>query len=148
MKLGLTVSVVLVAAILIFGKYLMAMFTSTPEVIDLSMRMMRTVALGYVAMAVTQILSGAMRGAGDTVTPMWISIINTVIIRAPLAYLLVGLSRSEENPVGEPLMLFVSLLVAWLAGALLTFIMYRKGGWKTKAYRTIETKAELADKSE
>jgi len=112
------------------------------------MRMMRTVSLGYVAMAVTQILSGAMRGAGDTVTPMWISIINTVIIRAPLAYLLVWLSRTEENPVGEPLMLFVSLLAAWLAGAVLTFIMYRKGSWKVKAYRTIDTRAEAADRAE
>ena len=148
MKLGLTVSVVLVGAILLFGKYLMAMFTSTPEVIDLSMRMMRTVALGYVAMAVTQILSGAMRGAGDTVTPMWISIVNTVIVRAPLAYLLVGLSRTPENPVGEPLMLFISLLVAWLVGAALTFIMYLKGGWKNKAYNTIESKADIADKAE
>lgn len=71
LKLGLSVSVVLVALILFFGRYLMEMFTSTPEVIDTGMHMMRILAIGYVAMAVTQILSGVMRGAGDTMTPMW-----------------------------------------------------------------------------
>lgn len=32
----------------------------------------------YIAMAVTQSLSGVMRGAGDTMTPMWISLVTTV----------------------------------------------------------------------
>ena len=45
-------------------------------------------------------------------------------------------------------MLFVSLRAAWLVGALLTFIMYRKGSWKAKAYRTIDSKADAADKGE
>ena len=76
--MGLSVSVVLVGLILIFGKYLMLMFTSTPEVIDLGQRMLRTLALGYIAMAVTQVLSGVMRGAGDTMTSMWISIITKI----------------------------------------------------------------------
>lgn len=49
LKLGLSVSVVLVALILFFGRYLMEMFTSTPEVIDTGMHMMRILAIGYVA---------------------------------------------------------------------------------------------------
>ena len=54
LKLGLSVSVVLVALILFFGRYLMEMFTSTPEVIDTGMHMMRILAIGYIAMAVTR----------------------------------------------------------------------------------------------
>ena len=50
LKLGLSVSVVLVALILFFGRYLMEMFTSTPEVIDTGMHMMRILAIGYIAM--------------------------------------------------------------------------------------------------
>ena len=84
MKLGVSVSVVLVGLILLFGRYLMQLFTKTPEVIALGTRMLFILAVGYVAMAVTQIFSGVMRGAGDTMTPMWISIITTVIIRMPL----------------------------------------------------------------
>ena len=123
---GLGIAVALVAAILIFGKYLMGMFTSTAEVVELGVHMMQILAVGYVAMGVTQSLSGVMRGAGDTMTPMWISIITTVVIRTPLAYLLAYLTGSPDS-------LFISLLISWVMGAVLTSIMYRRGGWKRKA---------------
>ncbi len=133
--MGLSVSVVLVGLILIFGKYLMLMFTSTPEVIDLGQRMLRTLAVGYIAMAVTQVLSGVMRGAGDTMTSMWISIITTVVIRVPVAYGLEFLTRPEGGVMGSgtPDPLFLSLLISWVAGAILTTIAYLRGKWKKKA---------------
>ncbi len=62
LKLGLLVSIVLVGLILLFGHHLMRAFTSTPEVIELGQQMLFTLSVGYVAMAVTQILSGVMRG--------------------------------------------------------------------------------------
>lgn len=133
MKIGLAVSVVLVVAILIFGRSLMTMFTDTERVIDLGMRMMQLLAVGYVAMAVTQILSGVMRGAGDTMTPMWISIITTVVIRVPIAYGLAFLTRTPELTTGSPYALFISLLSSWVLGAVITAIFYRKGGWKKKS---------------
>lgn len=126
MKIGLGVSVVLVAAILVFGRYLMEMFTSTERVVQLSVHMMRILAVGYVAMAVTQILSGVMRGAGDTMTPMWISMITTIAIRVPTAYILAAVLKSPDS-------LFISLLVSWLMGAVLTTIAYRVGRWKKKS---------------
>ncbi|MBQ7815972.1 MAG: MATE family efflux transporter, partial [Oscillospiraceae bacterium] len=81
--LAVGVSAVITAIILLFGNILMYAFTDTAELVDLSMRMMRILAVGYIAMAVTQCLSGIMRGAGDTVSPMWISIFTTVIVRVP-----------------------------------------------------------------
>ena len=101
MKIGLIFIAALVACILIFGEFLLRMFTSTPEVIDLGVSMLRVLALGYLAVAVTQILSGVMRGAGDTMTPMWISIITTVILRVPIAYGIAYLTRTEASPVGS-----------------------------------------------
>lgn len=131
--LSVLFSATITALILIFGKYLMGIFTETEELVNLSMRMMRILAFGYVVMALIQSLSGVMRGAGDTVTPMWISIIQTFFLRMPLAYLLVYLSRSPEYPIGRCEMLYVSLLVAWIIGAILTLIFYRRGKWKGKA---------------
>ena len=127
------ISAVITALILLFGKGLMGVFTTTPELIDLSFRMMKILAPGYIAMEVTQCLSGIMRGAGDTVTPMWISIVNTILIRVPLASGLVALSRTPELPQGNCAMMFVSLLITWIIGAFLTFILYRTGRWKKKA---------------
>ena len=131
--LSVAVSAVLVALILFFGRYLMGIFTNTEELIDLSMSLMRILAVGYVAMAVIQTLTGVMRGAGDTVTPMWLSIVQTIGIRMPLAYLFCFLTRSPEFPKGHQEMIYVSLLVSWLAGAVLSAIFYKKGKWKEKS---------------
>lgn len=72
----------------------MGIFTSTTELVDLSFYMMRILAVGYIAMAVTQSLSGVMRGAGDTMTPMWISLFTTVVVRVPVAYGISWLTRT------------------------------------------------------
>ncbi len=84
-------------------------------------------------MAVTQSLSGVMRGAGDTMTPMWISLITTVAIRVPLAYGISFLTRTPELPNGAYQCIWISLLGSWVIGAAITFFFYKKGGWKKKA---------------
>ncbi|MBQ8821959.1 MAG: MATE family efflux transporter [Lachnospiraceae bacterium] len=121
------------AIILIFGKYLMGIFTDTTELVEFSSSMMRILAVGYIAMAVTQSLSGVMRGAGDTMTPMWISLATTIAIRVPLAYGIAYLTRTPENPTGSYLCLFISLLTSWVMGAVITTFFYLKGNWKKKA---------------
>lgn len=132
--MGVGVSIVLTTAILIFGETMMRWFSDTEEVILLGMRMMRIIAVGYVAMAVTQVLSGVMRGAGDTVTPMWISLITTVAIRVPVAYGWAYLTRTGEAlSTGSPDSIFFSLLISWVLGAVLTAIFYRMGKWRNKA---------------
>jgi putative MATE family efflux protein len=132
-KIAVGVAVFLTAIILLFGHHLMNIFTTTPELVRLSMRMMRILAVGYVAMAITQCLSGVMRGAGDTMTPMWISVITTVLLRVPTAYGITYLTRSELYPAGRPESVFISLLVSWTLGALITALYYRKGAWRNKA---------------
>ena len=111
----------------------MGIFTKTPELVELSRDMMGILAVGYIAMAVTQSLSGVMRGAGDTMTPMWISIITTVLIRVPVAYGIAFLTRSADFPGGRQECVFISLLISWLLGAALTFFFYKRGRWKDKA---------------
>ena len=84
-------------------------------------------------MAVTQSLSGVMRGAGDTMTPMWISLASTIAIRIPLAYGISWMTRTPELPHGRFECIAVSLLISWILGALLTLVFYRKGKWRSKA---------------
>ena len=131
--IALGTSAVITLLILVFGKNLMAIFTDTSELVTLSANMMKILAVGYLAMAITQSLSGVMRGAGDTMTPMWISMITTVVIRVPLAYGLAFLTRTPELPNGRYQVLWISLLVCWCMGALLTSLFYKRGNWKKKA---------------
>ncbi len=128
-------SAIITGAILLFGKGLMSIFTETNELVNLSYNLMKILAVGYIAMAITQSLSGIMRGAGDTMTPMWISLITTVLIRVPIAYGISFLTRTPELPKGIKECIQISLLSSWVIGAILTAIFYKIGKWKNKAIK-------------
>ena len=131
-------AVAITVVLLFANKYLFAIFTDTAALIELAGRMMRIMAVGYIAVAVTQSLGGTMRGCGNTVTPMWISIISTVIIRVPVAYILAYFTRSAEFPHGHPFSLSVSLLLSWTLGMVMSVVAFRWG--KTRK----QIRAEMA----
>ena len=132
--LAVATSTVLTALILAFGKQLMGIFTETTSLVELSRTIMGIIAPGYIAVAVTMSLSGVMRGAGDTMTPMWISLFTTVAVRVPVAYVIAFLTRSAQMPNGNQFCVQVSLLSSWLLGALITTIIYLRGKWKKNLY--------------
>ena len=140
LKLIIGTATAIVLCIVLFGPILMGFFTNTQSLIDMSTKMMRIVAPGYIAFAITQSLSGVMRGAGDTTTPMWISFFTTIAVRVPMAYLFAYLSRSAEHPNGNPISVFASLLCSWVIGCVINIIAYRRGKWRSKA----QTKRENA----
>ena len=135
------VSTAITVILLFFGQYLFDLFTDTPELLDLAMRMMRILAAGYICIAVTQVLGGVMRGSGDTMTPMWITMLTTIVLRIPVAYGLAWLTRSPAWPDGHPRALFISLLVSWSLGALVSWLVFRRGKWRKKAMEVIENKS-------
>ncbi len=130
--IALTSAAVLVACILLLGRSLIGMFTNTASVIALGTSGLHWLALGYIAFAVSQVLQGIMRGTGETIIPMWISIISTVILRMPLAYLLAACTRSAEWPNGNPVALFASLLISWILAMIMTIIAFKKGRWRAR----------------
>ena len=131
MAVGCSASIT--AVILLFGKGLMHLFTDTQDLVELSYRLMMILAVGYIAMAVTQSLSGVMRGAGDTMTPMWISLMTTVAIRVPVAYGIAWITSPTGHPAdGMKECIQISLLASWCIGAALTVLFYRMGKWKNK----------------
>lgn len=118
-------AIVIVGGILLFGRPMIRLFTDTPELIDMGMRMLRILAVGYIAFAFSQVPIGVIRGAGDTMTPMWISFATTIILRLPLAYLLAYLMKTPES-------IYISLLTVWLLNTVFSLIAYQRGKWRTK----------------
>lgn len=126
LKLGLSVSAVLTLLILVFGRALIHVFTDDPEVTVAGVRAIRIIAAGYMGVTVNQILAGVMRGAGDTVIPMLNSFVTTVVVRLPLAYAITHLTGTPDG-------IYISLLGAWLLGAVHIVWYYLRGKWKNKA---------------
>jgi len=123
--LAVSVCAVLVAIILIFGRFIAEAFTHTQEVIDLSQQLLRILAPGFLALTLAMVLWGTIRGAGDATSPMWVAFINTVVIRIPSAYLFVHL-------LGRPEAIMLSMLTAWTVNMILSITVYRIGKWKSK----------------
>lgn len=132
-KLSMLVAATLTVTLLLFGRTMIGWFTETEAVKDLGMRQLRIMSIGYLAMGVSQVYGGIMRGAGDTLPTMWISLITSVCLRLPVAYLWAYLTRSPQWPSGSPDGLYFSLLITWVIGAALNYAWYRRGKWKDKA---------------
>ncbi|MBP7401111.1 MAG: MATE family efflux transporter [Clostridia bacterium] len=126
LKLALMVSGVLTVLIILFGRFLMEAFTDDTEVIAQGVRAIRIISIGYLGVTVNQILTGTMRGAGDTIVPMINAFLTTVVVRLPVAYAYVHFTGSPDG-------IYYSLLIAWLAGAIHIVWYYLRGKWKNKA---------------
>jgi len=66
-----------------------------------------------------------MRGAGDTLIPMFISLIALWIFRIPLAYYL-----SDHYSFQG---IWWSVPIAWIVAMVLSYSYYKTGRWKRKA---------------
>ena len=133
MILGLIVTTVMVILMLVFGKWMIGLFTETQELIDLGYKFIITMLPAYFLMTVGQSLGGVVRGAGDSMGPMWISLITNTIIRIPAAYLIAHLTVSELYPQGDPRSTFIALSIAMGCNLIASLVYYFKGPWKNKA---------------
>lgn len=106
---------------------LMVLFNSESEILRLGSEYLRIVGFSYIPMALMFILTGVLRGAGDTVLPMIITIVNLLIIRVPLAKALSGLPALGHRGI------WLAIVISSVAGLLLNRLYYVSGRWKNKA---------------
>ncbi|PKL08779.1 MAG: MATE family efflux transporter, partial [Spirochaetae bacterium HGW-Spirochaetae-7] len=88
--IGAAISAVVGAAVLLFGKPLMSMFTRDPEVMAIGAQYLAIVGATYILFSTMFINNGVMRGAGDAFIPMINTILALWVIRIPCALLFSG----------------------------------------------------------
>lgn len=71
-----------------FPKFVISLFTSDSEIVPLASEALRIVSVAQPALAMSMVLSGALRGAGDTKSVLWITGFGMFFIRIPLTYIL------------------------------------------------------------
>ncbi|MCY6484907.1 MATE family efflux transporter [Clostridium aestuarii] len=109
----------------LFGDMLVKLFNTNPQVIAIGLDYLRIISTFYVVLAVMFVINGVLRGVGDTMIPMIVSILSLWIIRVPVAKVL---STRWNSPNG----IWWAAPVAWTVGLLLTIIYYMSGKWKNK----------------
>jgi putative MATE family efflux protein len=107
------------------GHLLMHLFTNDQAVVKAGDQYLTIVASFYLLFSLMFIYTGLLRGAGDTLFPMFISLLSLWLIRIPLAWLL----SDKIGSVG----IWWSIPAGWLIGLALSYLYYRTGRWKSKA---------------
>jgi putative MATE family efflux protein len=118
-------SLIITLIITVFGEQLMLLFIKDMPVVNIGKEYLVIVSSFYVLFAVMFTLNGVMQGAGDTLIPMFITLIALWFVRVPVAYFL-------SSHIGET-GIWWSLPAAWFVGLLLSTIYYKTGRWKRKA---------------
>jgi putative MATE family efflux protein len=104
--------------------FLVSLFSSDPEIIDIGGQCLRILCYGYLAYAFGMIVIQAFNGAGDTMTPTAINFICFWMVEIPLAYFLALELGFKQDGV------FYSIVVSESLLAILGYIVFRRGKWK------------------
>ncbi len=120
------ISVTLSALVVLFGGFLMQLFTNDPRVIEIGHDYLKIVGSFYIFFSMMFVTGSVMRGAGDTLIPMFITLFSLWLIRIPLAYYLSKTGMMGVNGI------WWAIPTGWMMGLLLSYIYYRFGRWKTK----------------
>ena len=109
---------------------------SNAQVIPISGQLLRIVSFAMPPLALSMVLTGALRGAGDTRWPLAITFVGFLGVRIPLAYLLA--QDSVDVPLLGPISGWgLGVVGAWYAmvadvwvRCLLVVVRFAHGGWK------------------
>ncbi|MBN2663167.1 MAG: MATE family efflux transporter [Bacteroidales bacterium] len=134
------ISIFFTAVSLLFPAVLMKMFTNVDEVVQVGVNYFTIVAPFYLIFGLMFSFNAVFRGVGNTITPMYITLVALWVVRFP-AMILLSMDYSffplKLTPVnssglwwGEPL--------AWTTGLLLAASYYLSKRWIKKAQKVSE----------
>lgn len=107
-----------------FGPVMATIFGATPEVIALAGVVLQLSALEHPLMSATMILSGALRGAGDTRSPFWVVVWATFLFRFGAVYLF-AITLGWGLPG-----IWIGTAVDWGGRAIMLWVIFRRGAWR------------------
>lgn len=118
------ISIVITIVAVFFGEFLMGWFTNDVNVIAIGHQYLIIVSSFYLIFTSMFIVSAVFRGAGDTIVPMFITLLALWVIRIPVSWFL----SQSMGEVG----IWWGVPIAWTFGLSLSIAYYFTGRWKRK----------------
>lgn len=116
-----------VASLFIFrAESVVAVFSTDPAVIRYGGDCLRYISYGYGLFALSMALIQAFNGAGDTGTPTAINFVCFWLVQIPLAWIL------AETFAAGPQGVFIAITVAESLLAVIAYLQFRAGRWKSR----------------
>ncbi len=117
--LAVSSTLILMVPVLIFAPQIVAFFNDKPEVVEYGSLLLRWMTPFYVLCCFNQVLSGALRGAGNSRAPMVIMLTSFVAFRQVYLFVMARVCN-------EILPIAMSYPAGWFLCSLLTILYYRK----------------------
>jgi len=124
LKMTAIVSLSVSAVAILFSNKIMGLFTNDQNVIYIGARYLLIVSPFYITFTWMFVVGAIMRGAGDTVIPMFITLFVLWVVRIPVSYWLSETIGVEGIWWGIP--------IAWVLGVILSYFYYLTGRWRSK----------------
>lgn len=115
-------TVLMSAMILLLGRPMLAMFTDDAHVVETGMVIVRLIVPMWIAYLCIEVLSGAMRGAGDTLVPTLMTLAGVCLMR--IFWVSVVVPMRHELRV-----LLLSYPLTWTITSVMFILYYRRGKW-------------------
>ncbi len=120
MAMGMTV--VLSAVLLLTERFTLGLFCRDAQVLAYGEKMMFYMVTFYFTYVPIEVLSGAIKGAGDSLIPMIITLFGICVLRVAWVLIMVPIWHNLFT-------LSVSYPISWLVTSIVFIIYYLKGGW-------------------
>lgn len=113
-------------AALLWAESIVRVFSTDPEIVRMTSSFLRVGAAGYALMGIYYILQNTISGAGDTMPPMLVTLLNFWLVQIPLAFIL-------PKYTGLGVLGVRWAIVAGMVVGVIAYVTYFKmGRWKHK----------------
>lgn len=110
------------------GEWIFRMFNDDPGVLAVGQVILKTVPPLFITYNAIEIFSGAVRGCGDAVRPMLMTLCGVCVLRMVWIFAVVPLSPNIRT-------LILSYPITWSVTSLAFFVYYLHGGWLRRRMR-------------
>ena len=124
LAIAMGISVLVFVIVEIFPRELLSLFTSETDVIETGITFLRLAAVDYIIVTPVFCMNGLAIGAGYTNIALLNAVFSSIVIRVPLAYLLVRVLDLGFNGIG------IAMGFASVASIVVGFIFVQSGKWK------------------
>ena len=123
-RLALLSSIFFATIFFFFGSKIVGLYTDDLSVIQMSGNIMKVIAIIQPFQASAFAISGGLRGAGDTVSTLIVTMVGVIFIRLSLAYVLINIVGI--GLIGAWIAMLSDQIIRWIGISL----RYRTGKWK------------------
>lgn len=116
LRISVVVCFVVLMLLSVTGRYLMLLFTENEEIIRVGEQYLFIIGITFILFSVMFVYTGAMRGVGNTVFPMFTTMISLWLFKVPAANVLSGMIGETGIWLASP--------ISWLLGMIMIMVYW------------------------